>query len=70
MDQLFEQRGRVIREFCTKAYALEVGEEFFQCFIACLPKVAELKEMLNGKSLTKRFKVWPVINGVMVKREA
>lgn len=70
MDQLMKQRDRVIREFCTKAYALEVGEELFQCFIACLPEVEELRDMLNGKSLTKRFKVWPTINGIMVKREA
>ena len=70
MQKLMEQRERVIREFCTKAYALEVGEELFQCFIACLPKVEELRRMLNEKSSTKQFKVWPTINGIMVKREA
>lgn len=68
MEKVLRERARVIREFFTKAYALQVGEEMFQCHIACLPNVPELRRMLNEKSSTKRFEVWPTINGTMVKR--
>ena len=68
MEKVSRERARVIREFCTKAYALEVGEEMFQCHIACLPNVPELRSMLNDKSSTKKFEVYQTINGTMVKR--
>ena len=70
MEKVSRERSRVIREFFTKAYALEVGEEMFQCYIACLSDVPELRSMLNDKSSTKKFEVWPTINGTMVKRIA
>lgn len=68
MEKVSRERARVIREFCTKAYNLNIGEEMFQCYIACLPTVPELKSMLNDKSSTKKFEVYPTINGIMVKR--
>jgi hypothetical protein len=68
-EKVSRERARVIREFCTKAYALEVGEEFFQCHLSALPDVTELRQLLNESS-TFRFKVWPTINGTMIKREA
>jgi hypothetical protein len=70
MGNVSRQRARVIREFCTKAYALEVGEEMFQCHIACLPDAPELRSMLNDKSSTMKFKVWQTVNGIMIRREA
>lgn len=68
MEKVLRERSRVIREFCTKAYNLNVGEEMFQCHIACLPNVPELRSMLNDKSSTKKFVVYQTINGTMVKR--
>ena len=70
MDKLQRERSRVIREFCTKAYDLNVGEEMFQCHIACLPDILQLKSMLNDKSSTMKFEVYQTINGTMVKRLA
>lgn len=70
MEKLKREQSRVIREFCTKAYNLNVGEEMFQCHIACLPDVPELRSMLNDKSSTKKFEVYQTINGTMVKRLA
>ena len=68
MDKLQRERSRVIREFSTKAYNLNVNEEMFQSHIACLPDVPELRSMLNDKSSTKKFEVYPTINGIIVKR--
>ena len=70
MEKLEREQSRVIREFCTKAYDLNVGEEMFQCHIACLPDILQLKSMLNDKSSTKKFEVYQTINGTMVKRLA
>lgn len=71
MKKISRERSRVIREFVEKAHALEVGEEFFQCFIASLPVVEELRRLLNkDESSTMRFEIWPTINGTMVKRTA
>ena len=70
MEKVSRERARVIREFCCKAYALEVNQEMFQCHISCLPNVYELRGMLNDKSSTKQFEVYPVLNGTMVKRIA
>lgn len=70
MDKLQRERSKVIMNFCTKAYDLNVGEEMFQCHIACLPDILQLKSMLNDKSSTMKFEVWPTINGTMVKRIA
>lgn len=71
MKKVSRERSRVIREFVKKAHALEVGEEFFQCFIASLPAVEELRRFLNeDEASTMRFEIWPTINGTMVKRTA
>ena len=71
MKKVIEERAKVIREFVEKAHALEVGEEFFQCFIASLPAVEELRRLLNeDEASTMRFEIWPTINGTMVKRTA
>ena len=70
MEKLEREQSRVIREFCTKAYDLNVGEEMFQCHFACLPDVPELRSMLNDKSSTMKFEVYQTINGTMVKRLA
>ena len=68
MDKLLKERSRVIRQICTKAYDLNAGEEMFQCYLACLPEVTELRSMLNDKSSTKKFEVYQTINGVIIKR--
>ena len=70
MNKLQRVRSKVIRNFCTKAYDLNVGEEMFQCHIACLPDILQLKSMLNDKSSTMKFEVYQTINGTMVKRLA
>lgn len=69
MKKLSRERARVIKEFVKKAFALEVGEEFFQCHLSALPEVEELRKLLDDESSTMRFKVWPTINGTMVQRE-
>lgn len=69
MKKVSRQRARVLKEFVEKAYALNVGDEMFQCYLACLPDAGELKELLNeGGEMV--FDVWPTINGTMVKRRA
>lgn len=70
MKKLSRERARVIKEFVAKAYALEIGEELFQCHLSSLPDVPELRKLLNDESSTLRFKVWQTINGTMVRREA
>lgn len=71
MKKVSRERSRVIREFVEKAYALEVGEELFQCYLACFPTVEELRKLLNeDEASTMRFEIWPTINGTMVKRTA
>lgn len=71
MKKVSRERSRVIREFVEKAHALEVGEELFQCYLACFPTVEELRKLLNeDESSTMRFEIWPTINGTMVKRTA
>lgn len=69
MKKVSRERARVIRELCEKAYALKVGEEMFQCYISCLPTASELQQLLNESS-TCEFKVWPTLNGTMIKRKA
>lgn len=70
MRSVSREKARVVKEFVTKAYALGVGEEFFQCHISCLPQVDDLNKLLNDESSVLRFRIWPTINGLMVKREA
>ena len=68
MRKLSRERARVIREFVTRAYALEIGEEFFQCHLSALPELEELKRLLETS--TMKFCIWQTINGTIVKREA
>ena len=71
MKKVSRERSRVIREFVEKAHALEVGEELFQCYLACFPTVEELRKLLNeDESSTMRFEIWSTVNGTMVKRTA
>jgi hypothetical protein len=71
MNKVSRERSRVIREFVKKAHALEVEEEFFQCYLACFPTVEELRKLLNeDQSSTMRFEIWSTVNGTMVKRTA
>lgn len=71
MNKVSRERSRVIREFVEKAHALEVGEELFQCYLACFPTVEELRKLLNeDQSSTMRFEIWSTVNGTMVKRTA
>lgn len=71
MNKVSRERSRVIREFVKKAHALEVGEELFQCYLACFPTVEELRKLLNeDQSSTMRFEIWSTVNGTMVKRTA
>ena len=70
MKQLSRERARVVKDFVTKAYALEVGDEFFQCHLSALPEAGELRQLLNEESSTMRFDVWQTVNGTIVKRVA
>lgn len=71
MKKVSRERSRVIREFVEKAHALEVGEELFQCYLACFPTVEELRKLLNeDEASTMRFEIWSTVNGTMVKRTA
>lgn len=51
MRKLSRERARVIREFVTRAYALEIGEEFFQCHLSALPELEEAAGDLNDDIL-------------------
>ena len=64
------ERARLIKRFVEKAMNLEVGGEFYQCHVGCLPTVEELRELLNETDSNKKFHVWEAINGIWVKREA
>ena len=73
MKKISKERAKVrlIDDFVEKAHALEVGEELFQCYLACFPTVEELRKLLNeDQSSTMRFEIWPTVNGTMVKRTA
>lgn len=70
MKKLSRERARIIKEFVSKAYALAVNEEFFQCHLSAMPDANELRRLLNDGSSTMRFKLWPTVNGIMVRREA
>lgn len=65
MKKLSRERARVL-----KVYALAVEEEFFQCYISSLPDVDELRKLIENDASTMRYRIWPTINGIMVKREA
>lgn len=69
MCKCSRERARLIKRFVEKAMSLEVGGEFYQCHVGCLPTVEELKEMLNETDKDKKFHVWEAINGIWVKRE-
>lgn len=58
-----------VEAFVHKACAMEVGQEFFQCHVSCLPDVEGLRKVMEMKASTMRFKIWPVINGTMIRRE-
>ena len=58
-----------VEAFVRRACAMEVGQEFFQCHVSCLPDVEGLREVMKMKASTMRFKIWPVINGTMIRRE-
>lgn len=68
MKRLAEEKARRIQQVHDKAERLEVGEEVFQCYMACLPPLDELKRSLNTSG--KTFEVWAVINGTMIRRTA
>lgn len=58
-----------VEAFVRRACAMEVGQEFFQCHVSCLPDAEGLREVMKMKVSTMRFKIWPVINGTMIRRE-
>ena len=69
MDRLAKETAKRIAEVHEKANRLEVGEEVFQCYLACLPPLHELRDSINGNAKAgKMFEVWPVLNGTMIKR--
>lgn len=69
MCKCSRERARLIKRFVEKAMSLEVGGEFYQCHVAYLPTVEELRELLNETDKDKKFHVWETINGIWVKRE-
>lgn len=70
MDRLVKETAKRIAEVHEKANRLEVGEETFQCYLACLPPLHELRDTLNSNADGKVFEVWPVLNGTMIRRES
>ena len=70
MKRLQREKALRLKMVMEKALSLEVGEEIFQCYIASLPPLHELRDLLNDKSTGMTFSVWPVINGTMIRREA
>lgn len=70
MKRLQREKSKRLQDLMQKALSLEVGEEIFQCYLACLPPLHEIRDMLNEPSTGKRFQVWPTINGTMIKRES
>ena len=70
MNRLQREKALRLKMVMDKALSLEVGEEMFQCYIASLPPLHELRDLLNDKSTGMTFTVWPVINGTMIRREA
>ena len=70
MKRLQREKALRLKMVMEKALSLEVGEEIFQCYIASLPPLHELRDLLNDKSTGMTFLVWPVINGTMIRREA
>lgn len=70
MKRLQREKALRLKMVMDKALSLEVGEEIFQCYIASLPPLHELRDLLNDKSTGMTFTVWPVINGTMIRREA
>ena len=70
MDRLAQETAKRISEVHEKAYRLEIGEEIFQCYLACLPPLHELRDSINNNADGKEFEVWPVINGTMIRRKA
>ena len=70
MDRLAKETAKRIAEVHEKANRLEVGEEVFQCYLACLPPLHELRDSINANADGKVFEVWPVINGTLIKRKS
>ena len=70
MKRLQREKALRLKMVMEKALSLEVGEDIFQCYIASLPPLHELRDLLNDKSTGMTFTVWPVINGTMIRREA
>ena len=70
MKRLQREKALRLKMVMEKALSLEVGEDIFQCYIASLPPLHELRDLLNDKSTGMTFSVWPVINGTMIRREA
>ena len=68
MDKLEAEKKRVMERLIKRIYSLEVGEELFQCYLAVLPPADALKETLNENDLGRRFEIWTVLNGTMVRR--
>lgn len=68
MDRLAKETAKRIAEVHEKVERLEIGEEAFQCYLACLPPLHELRDSINANAAGKEFEVWPVINGTMIKR--
>jgi len=68
MKKVSRERSSVLKKFLSKVYDLKPDEELYQPFLSALPNVAELRKVLSEGDM--RFKVWPTINGIMVKREA
>ena len=70
MKRLQREKAKRLQDLMERVLSLEVGEEIFQCYLACLPQLHEIRDMINDQSTGKVFTVWPTIHGTMIKREA
>lgn len=72
IERLIQKVGteseRVLERFKAKAMGLEAGEEVYQCFLSSLPKVKELRIILNSMHSEREYEVVHNINGYTVRR--
>lgn len=68
IQKVGSERERVLEKFKAKAMALEAEEEVYQCFLSSLPKVDELRVILNNMEPEREYEVIHNINGYTIRR--
>ena len=68
MKKVSRESVRVLEQFKALAMGLEPGQERYQCFLSTLPKVDELRNILNRMSAEREYEVINHLNGYTVRR--